>query len=107
MSREEAEFEAKFAAAEADMQMSASMAEVIRLELRKGSYQMPGDTLPYEAQAKAIAKALAAAGFGNVSEARTEGIAIVANAVRSPLIDIVQALEFPANWVATETATGG
>lgn len=46
-----------------------SMAEAIRLELRKGSYQMPGDTLPYETQAATIAAALSAAGFGPVQEA--------------------------------------
>jgi ferredoxin-thioredoxin reductase catalytic subunit len=32
-----------------------TMADVIRLELRKGSYQMPGDTLPYETQAANVA----------------------------------------------------
>jgi hypothetical protein len=87
--------------------VSASMAEVIRLELRKGSYQLPGDTLPYETQAAKIAEALAAAGYGNVSAARAEGMAIVANAVRGPLIDIVQALEFSANWTVPGTANGG
>ena len=35
-----------------------TLAETIREELRKGSYQMPGDTLPYETQAAAVARAL-------------------------------------------------
>jgi len=45
-----------------------TMAEVIREELRKGGYQMPGDTLPYETQANAIAAHLTAAGFGKLPE---------------------------------------
>lgn len=49
--------------------MSAGMAEVIRQELRKGGYQMPGDTQPYETQAANIAEELAKAGYGNVQEA--------------------------------------
>jgi len=49
--------------------MSKTMAEVIREELRKGSYQMPGDTLPYETQANAIAARLTAAGFGLMADA--------------------------------------
>jgi DNA-binding GntR family transcriptional regulator len=43
------------------------MAEVIRLELRKGGYQMPGDTLPYETQAAKIAEVLAANGYGKLT----------------------------------------
>lgn len=51
-----------------------TMAEVIQEELRKGSYQMPGETLPYEAQANAIAAQLAAAGYGPVNEAAASGV---------------------------------
>lgn len=39
------------------------LAEVIRLELRKGSYQMPGDKLPYETQAASVAAMILAAGY--------------------------------------------
>ena len=52
--------------------MTKTMAEVIREELRKGGYQMPGDTLPYETQANAIAAHLTAAGFGLVADAKAE-----------------------------------
>jgi hypothetical protein len=51
-----------------------TMAEVIREELRKGGYQMPGDTLPYETQANAIAAHLMAAGFGLVADAWDGGM---------------------------------
>jgi hypothetical protein len=54
--------------------MSKTMAEVIREELRKGSYQMPADKLPYETQAASIAGALTAAGFGDVREAAAAGL---------------------------------
>lgn len=60
--------------------MSKSMAEVIREELRKGSYQMPGDKLPYETQATNITRALNAAGFGNVREAAAAGVYALENA---------------------------
>lgn len=42
------------------------MAELIRLELRKGSYQMPSDKLPYETEAAKIAEVLAANGYGKL-----------------------------------------
>lgn len=45
------------------------MAEVIREMLRRGSYQMPGESLPYEVQANAMAAHLSAAGFGLVADA--------------------------------------
>jgi hypothetical protein len=48
----------------------SDMADVLRRELAKGSYQMPGDTLPYETQAANVAAALSAAGFGPVREAQ-------------------------------------
>lgn len=39
------------------------VAEAIRLELAKGAYQMPYDTLPYETKSKVIAQALLSAGL--------------------------------------------
>ena len=39
------------------------LAELIRRELAKGSYQMVTDKLPYETQAARIAAALSAAGY--------------------------------------------
>lgn len=54
--------------------MSEGMAEAIRLELCKGSYQMPGDAWPYETQAARIAAALTEAGYGNVQEAKAEAL---------------------------------
>lgn len=50
-----------------------TMAETIRLELRKGSYQMAWDTMPYETQAIAIAATLTAAGYASIAD--TLGIA--------------------------------
>jgi len=50
-----------------------TMAEVLREELRKGTYQMPHDSLPYETKAADIAAALTAAGFGLVADAWDEG----------------------------------
>jgi len=57
-----------------------TMAEVIREELRKGGYQMLGDTLPYETQANAIAAHLTAAGFGLVADAKREALEEAAQA---------------------------
>jgi hypothetical protein len=51
-----------------------TMAEVIREELCKGSYQMSGDTLPYETQAASVARALSAAGFGDARAAKAEAL---------------------------------
>ena len=64
-----------------------TMAEVIREELRKGGYQMPGDTLPYETQANAIAAHLTAAGFGLVADAWDEGRESFALSLLRPLRD--------------------
>lgn len=83
--------------------MSASMAEAIRLELRKGSYQMPGDTLPYETQATKIAEALAANGYGNVREALEELIAATETGLSLAERDII--VRFLR--AATERASGG
>ena len=73
------------------------MAEVIRLELRKGSYQMAGDTLPYETQAAAIAAVLAANGYGNVREAIVASgsrfISVAAQAVRGSYCDDPEELQ--------------
>lgn len=41
----------------------SSMAELIRVELSRGGYQMPDDTLPYETQATRIAAVLTEAGY--------------------------------------------
>jgi hypothetical protein len=68
--------------------LSKTMAEVIREELRKGSYQMPGDTLPYETQANAIAAHLTAAGFGLVADAFEEGVFACVTAVATDVAPI-------------------
>ena len=73
------------------------MAEVIREELRKGSYQMPGDTLPYETQANAIAAHLTAAGFGLVADAKREALEEAAQAWW--LRDDVQDRFTPWSWL--------
>lgn len=54
-----------------------TMAERIREELSKGSYQMPCDTLPYETQAAAIAAALSAAGIGLVADANFQATDLI------------------------------
>ncbi|QCB97146.1 hypothetical protein E5206_09545 [Arthrobacter sp. PAMC25564] len=59
----------------------SGMTEVLRKELAKGGYQMPSDTLPYETQAASIARALTAAGFGPVAEAKAEALEEAADTV--------------------------
>lgn len=50
--------------------IDTEMAEIVRLELRKGGYQMIGDTVPYETQAANIAAKLTEAGYGRIETAK-------------------------------------